>query len=101
MPRPEYNVEHTAGVLKSFLLQPSVLYIGDTKSEEVKQQNSTSVQANQTYTHTQQFLYLCMRCGETVTTSGIVISRQVTAHPNKVFQCERYSAVHYSKALCD
>jgi DNA-directed RNA polymerase subunit RPC12/RpoP len=100
--RPAYNAENIAVVLKSFLLQPSVLSIGETKSEEVKQQNFTSVQADQTYTHTQHFLYLCMQCGETVTNMGSVISHQVTAaHPNIGYQCEQCSAVYYSKALYD
>jgi len=93
LPRPEYNVKHTVGVFKSFLLQPPVLSIGDAKSEDVKQQNSASVQADQTYTHTQQSLYLCVQCGETVTTTGSVISHQVTAHPNKVFQSELCSVL--------
>jgi DNA-directed RNA polymerase subunit RPC12/RpoP len=95
-------VEHIAVVLKSFLLQPSILSIGDTKSEEVKQQNFTSVQADQTFTHTQQSLYLCGQCGETVTNTGSVISHQVTAvHPSTVYKCEQCSAVRYSKALYD
>jgi DNA-directed RNA polymerase subunit RPC12/RpoP len=100
--RPEYNAENIAVVLKSFLLQPSVISIGDTKSEEIKQENFTSVQSDQTYTHTQHFLYLCMRCGETFTNTDSVISHQVTAaHPNIVYQCEQCGAVHYSKALYD